>query len=66
MEEFLPFIIIAIVGFLVFLLIRELNCWYFKINKRLEIQKMTLEVLLKLYEREGGDVNWEEVRKSMN
>lgn len=65
MENLTPVIIIALVGIIVFLLIRELNCWYFKINKRLEIQRMMLETLLKIYEKEGGEVNWEEVRKAL-
>lgn len=30
--------------------------WYFKINKRVELQQKTLETLLKIYEQNGQNV----------
>ena len=56
-------IITAIAGFL---LLREIFCWYFKINQRLALQQKTLETMLKIYEQNGGNVNWEEVQKIIN
>ncbi|GGD50442.1 hypothetical protein GCM10011361_16380 [Muriicola marianensis] len=56
-------ILTVAVSIAVFLLLREVVCWYYKINERTKIQKLTLETLLKLYEQNGGDVNWKEVNK---
>ena len=40
------------IGFLIFLVIfllfREINCWYWKINERLSVEKETLDVLKKI------------------
>ena len=40
-------IILLIIGFclLLFLILRELACWYFKINERIELQKETNSLL---------------------
>ena len=48
---------------LVFVLIREIINWYLKINKRIELQKLMLETLMKIYEQNGGEVNWEIINK---
>ena len=34
-----------IIVVVVFLILREVNCWYWKINERLQIQKESLEAL---------------------
>jgi hypothetical protein len=41
--------------------IRELLCWYWKINQIVKIQQAMLEATLKIYEQNGGKVNWDEV-----
>ncbi|MCK9639982.1 MAG: hypothetical protein M0R39_08745 [Prolixibacteraceae bacterium] len=43
--------------------IRELLCWYWKINQIVKIQQAMLEATLKIYEQNGGKVNWDEVNK---
>lgn len=54
-QEMLIFIVISLV---VLAVIRELFCWYSKINERLKIDKLILETLLKMYEKDGGKVDW--------
>lgn len=39
---------IIIVWLCLFLLFRELNCWYFKINERLKIEKEILDTLKRI------------------
>ena len=56
-------LITIIVVVIVFVFIREFTNWYFKINKRVEIQQLMLETLLKIYEQNGGVVNWEAINK---
>ena len=60
--------IVAII--LIILVIRGISTWYWKINERielqkssLEIQRLTLETVLKLFEQNGGDINWDEINK---
>jgi hypothetical protein len=36
---------ILIIGILLFLVIREFNCWYWKINKRINLQQREIELL---------------------
>ena len=38
-------VIIVLILFVIFLILRELNCWYFKINARYELQKEILDQL---------------------
>ena len=47
-------IIILIVLIIFYLIIRELNCWYWKINKRIEQTKQTNLLLEKIYLQLGG------------
>jgi hypothetical protein len=65
MEDLTLLITPVIIVITLFLVFREVICWYFKINKRLQTQKLILETLLKIYEKEGGDVNWEEFKKAL-
>jgi len=59
--------IIALIAIiLIFFLIRELVLWYYKINKRVKLQQLTLETLLKIYEQNGGAVDWPEVNKILD
>ena len=53
--------IIIGIGIFIFILVREIVSWYFKINRRIELQQKMLETLLKIYEQNGGIVNWDEV-----
>jgi predicted Holliday junction resolvase-like endonuclease len=61
--ELVLLIVVFAVIIAVILLIREIVCWYFKINERVKLQKTTLQTMLKLYEQNGGDVDWNEVNK---
>ena len=45
LEAIVVFIIMVLA---IILLIRELICWYFKINKRIELQEKTLAELIKI------------------
>ena len=65
MEDLTLLITPVIIVITLFLVFREVICWYFKINKRLQTRKLILETLLKIYEKEGGDVNWEEFKKAL-
>ena len=51
----MEFIIIwIIVVILLFLLCRELICWYYKINERITLQTETNELLKKILEKKGN------------
>jgi hypothetical protein len=50
---------ILLAAIFVFIITRELICWYYKINKRIELQEKMLETLLKIYEQNGGEVDWD-------
>ena len=45
MEYLGPILIAVIVLVLVFLLLREVNCWYWKINKRIELMQVQNDLL---------------------
>jgi hypothetical protein len=47
---------ILIIGILLFLLIREFNCWYWKINKRIYLQQRQIE-LLESIDKKLDDLN---------
>ncbi len=49
-------ICILIIGILLFLLIREFNCWYWKINKRINLQQRQIE-LLESIDKKLDDLN---------
>ncbi|MEI7423284.1 MAG: hypothetical protein WCK18_14360 [Prolixibacteraceae bacterium] len=51
--------IVIVVG--LFFLLRELFCWYWKINQLIKIQQTMLETQLKMFEKQGGAVNWDAV-----
>ena len=64
MDTSLQFSILALViTLLVFLALREVACWYFKINKQIKIQQAMLETMLKIFEQNGGNVNWDTVKE---
>lgn len=52
-------VIIALYTILKFLFFREINCWYLKINARLEEQKKTNELLQNIFDAliQGNTVN---------
>ena len=56
-------LILAIVSILLFFIMREVACWYFKINQQIKIQQAMLETMLKIVEQNGGEVNWESVKE---
>lgn len=41
-------IMVIVLLIAVFILLRELNCWYWKINERIELQKRTNDLLEKI------------------
>jgi hypothetical protein len=41
------FVMLAVI-ILVFILLREFNCWYWKINERIRLQKETVELLRRI------------------
>jgi len=55
-------ILVLVITLLVFLALREVVCWYLKINKQIKIQQAMLETMLKIFEQNGGNVNWEIVK----
>lgn len=61
MPEFMPVLVGLAVLIGVFFMLREVFTWYWKINRRVEIQEKQLQTLLEIYkllkkEREGeGD-----------
>lgn len=59
-------LILGIVGAIaVFMLAREIFCWYAKINQQIRIQQITLETLLRMYEQNGGEVKWDQFKKEL-
>lgn len=60
MNDYLP--LILIIGLGIIIAMREISCWYFKINKKIKIQQAMLETMLKIYEQNGGEVNWNAVK----
>lgn len=62
MNDTLPIIVFIALGILFILAIREISCWYFKINKQIKIQQAMLETMLKIFEQNGGEVNWDAVK----
>ena len=47
-EQILNTFLILMICLFVFAIIRELICWYFKINKRVELQEKILNELIKI------------------
>jgi len=47
-ELIVNIILIAFIAFTVFAIIREIVCWYWKINERVDLQKKILAELVKL------------------
>jgi hypothetical protein len=56
---FLGLIILCII----FILIRELVCWYNKVNERIKLQERTNYLLERVYEQLGGKFVDEEKKK---
>ena len=56
-ELWIYFGIMLLVLIAIFLILRELNCWYWKINKKIELQEKTNELLGKILEKIGMEEN---------
>jgi hypothetical protein len=55
--SFFEILIISLIVFIVvFLILREFICWYYKINKRIENQERANYLLEHIYEKLGGDI----------
>jgi len=67
MAEFLiPLILGLAVTIIIFLVLREVVLWYFKINQLISLQKIIAETQLKVFEQNGGKVNWEKIKKVLH
>ena len=65
-SDSLKYLLVAIVIFLaLFLLLREVMLWYWKVNTIIKTQKGILFLLNKIYEGNGGILN-EEERKEID
>jgi len=56
-NSFFYVIVMIIVAIIVFIIAREFNCWYWKINKRLQLLEeinQNLKELLELQKRQKG------------
>jgi uncharacterized membrane protein len=65
----LVLILAAVFIFAIFLLFREINLWYFKINKMIKKQTAILFMLTKIYENNSGvlsEKEQEEINKTLN
>lgn len=58
-------VIVVLIVIIVFFLMREVMCWYYKINQRVKLQKMQIEALYRIVEKLGGEVNWGNVYKEL-
>lgn len=47
-------IIVIIVGIVIFLALREVNCWYWEINRHIELLKETNHLLKQLLDKNGN------------
>jgi len=56
-----PILMVVVVTVGLFLLLREVMGWYWKLNKLVELQKHQTRILFKLYEQKGGSVNWDQI-----
>ncbi len=61
--DYSSLIILVLIGLAVFLILREFWCWYYKINTMVRLQRSILETLLKMYEQNGGAINWDAVKE---
>jgi len=48
------FILVIVGAIVLFLFLREVTCWYFKINKRQELMEYQNELLESIYKQLGG------------
>ena len=58
---FKSLILFLVICFVIFLLLREVNLWYWKINRRIELQEETNRLLNKIIE--GSNIK-EELKKN--
>ena len=54
---------LVVICFVIFLLLREVNLWYWKINRRIELQEETNRLLKQMLENQNDKF---EVKKSQN
>ena len=62
-QENLEFIVIVVI---IFFLIREVICWYYKINKQVELQTETVQLLKKLVELNTPKAQTERSTKTLS
>lgn len=56
-------IIILVLSIVVFIIIREVICWYSKINERIALQKEMNEMLVNIYKQLGGKLDYKSDKK---
>ncbi len=59
-------LLILIGSTIVFLVIREIVCWYSKINERIELQKQTNRMLENIFKQLGGDTEEPDQKNDIN
>jgi uncharacterized membrane protein YcjF (UPF0283 family) len=66
MNDFMSIVVFTLIVIaVIFFLMREVNCWYWKINERLEEQKKTNELLTKIAVKMGiEDINENSAKQS--
>ena len=60
-------IVIICVGIFIalFFIFRELMCWYWKVNERVNLQKKANNLLEQILKQLGGDINYPPEKDSM-
>lgn len=58
-DFWLGLIVILIIVFIIFLILREFYCWYWKVNKRVELQTKTNELLQQIISNQQFLINQE-------
>ena len=51
-NPFVMYLVVSVVSILLFLVLRSFNCWYWKINERIALQKETNDLLKQLIKQD--------------
>lgn len=51
MDSIVALLILGLIAFLIFLVCRSINCWYWKINRRVELLEEQNQLLSKILEK---------------
>ena len=61
----IPFLIAIVIGIIIFLVLREVMLWYYKINERIKLQTRTNELLELIYIQLGGTIMHKDESKEL-